>query len=170
MHRIHDYFRFLVWQAGLGYLVLWAVTIWALDYGPAVFSSGGCRPHEAKVLFYWICESNNPLSIAAAIANTALTVTVWSPVYIAAATVRPDAIVLAVPIVATHVVGLPAAILVTIRIMLAMSRAIRRLARRPRAETPVTAPPVSAVSEELIMRRLKMTPTRSTFGLRGSAS
>ena len=58
------------------------MTIWALDYGPTVFGSGGCRPDEAKVLFYWICEPDNPLSILAAIANTALTVTLWSPVYI----------------------------------------------------------------------------------------
>jgi hypothetical protein len=170
MHRIHDYFRFLVWQAGLGYLALWAVTIWALDYGPSVFGSGGCRPDEAKVLFYWICEPDNPLSILAAIANTALTVTLWSPVYIAAATVRPDAIVLAVPIVATHVVGLPAAIFVAIRMMLAMSQAVRRLARRPTAEAPVSAPPVAVISEKLIIRRLKITPARSTFGLRGTGS
>lgn len=173
MRRIRDYLRFLSWQAGLSYIALWAVTIWTLDYGPELFGkSGVCQPDQAKVLFYWICEPDSLWSIAAAIANTALTVTVWAPVYIAAATVRPDAIALAIPIVATHVVGLPTAIFVTMRIMLALFQALRRFTSgrsgaKAAPESSAAPPPVPAVSDPLIRRRLKSIPPRSTFGLRG---
>ena len=37
MGRIKDYVRFVAWQTGLSYLLMWAVTFWALDYGAAVF-------------------------------------------------------------------------------------------------------------------------------------
>ena len=119
MARLTAYLSAFVWQAGLGYLALWAVTYWALAEGAAVFGGSGlCRPDEAKVLFYWVCDAASPLGILATVANFALTVTVWSPVYIAAATVRPEAIAIALPIVMTHVIGLPAAIFAIIRLML----------------------------------------------------
>jgi hypothetical protein len=134
MHRLRDYRTFVVWSSGLGYVALWCVTLWTLDHGAAVFGgSGVCRPDLAKVLFYWVCEAASPLALLAAIANAALTVTVWAPVYVAAAAVRPDAIVIAVPIVVVHLVGLPAALLVAIRLMLALFRAVRRLSRRDAA-------------------------------------
>ena len=31
MQRLRDYARFLVWSSGLGYLALWATTVWTLD-------------------------------------------------------------------------------------------------------------------------------------------
>ena len=131
MHRLRDYSTFVVWSSGLGYVALWCVTLWALDYGAAVFGgSGVCRPDLAKVLFYWVCDPASPLAFLAAIANAALTVTVWAPVYVAAAAVRPDAMIIAAPIVAVHLVGLPAALLVAIRAMLGLFRAVRRLSRR----------------------------------------
>jgi hypothetical protein len=131
MHRLRDYGTFVVWSSGLGYVALWCVTLWTLDHGAAMFGgSGVCRPDLAKVLFYWVCDPASPRAFLAAIANAALTVTVWAPVYVAAAAVRPDAIVIAVPIVAVHLVGLPAALLVAIRLMLALFRAARRLSRR----------------------------------------
>jgi len=86
MRRLRDYCRFVAWQAGLGYLLLWAVTFWTLDEGASVFGkSGVCFPDEAKVLFYWVCDPASPLTILASIANAALTATVWAPVYLAAA-------------------------------------------------------------------------------------
>lgn len=131
MRRLHDYFRFLIWQSGLGYAALWIVTFWTLDYGPAIFSqAAGCHPDQAKVMFYWACDPASSLSFLASIANTALTVTVWAPVYLAAATVRPDAVSIAGPILAAHVIGLPALIFITIRLMLQFFLLPRRLARR----------------------------------------
>ena len=83
-------FNTFVWQAGVGYLALWAITYWTLDQGAIVFGqSGVCHPDAAKVLFYWVCDAASPYAFLAALANFALTVTVWSPVYIAAATVDP---------------------------------------------------------------------------------
>jgi hypothetical protein len=52
MRRLKDYCKFVAWQTGIGYLMLWAVTFWTLDEGATVFGkSGVCFPDQAKVLF-----------------------------------------------------------------------------------------------------------------------
>ena len=136
MRRLKDYLRFVAWQIGIGYLLLWAVTFWTLDEGAAVFGkSGVCYPDAAKVLFYWVCEATSPLAILASVANVALTATVWAPVYLAAATVEPDAITIAGPIVALHVIGLPLGIFVLIRMMAAVLD-LRRRSGSGRAPAP----------------------------------
>ena len=130
MQRLKDYARFLVWSSGLGYLALWATTLWTLDYGVALFAkSGACRPDVGRELFYWVCDPASPLAMLGALANTALTFTVWAPVYVAAAVVQPELIVIAAPVVMTHVIGLPAALLVTIRTLVAALAAARWLVR-----------------------------------------
>jgi len=149
MRRLKDLFRVLTWQTGLGYLLLWAVTFWTLDEGASVFGkSGVCYPDEAKVLFYWVCEATSPLAILATVANVALTATVWAPVYIAAATVQPDAVAIALPIIVLHLVGLPLGIFVLVRMMataLDLRHRIPGLARsRPLTAPAVAAPPSSA--------------------------
>lgn len=133
MPRLKSYFSAFVWQAGLGYVALWTVTYWTLAEGRSVFGGSGiCLPDEAKVLFYWVCSPESPLALLAAISNFALTVTVWAPVYIAAATVRPEAMVIVLPIVFAHIVGLPAAIFVMIRALLKLFGIVRPLVGRPR--------------------------------------
>ena len=128
MRRLKDYGRLAAWQAGVSYLLLWAVTVWALDEGATVFrKSGVCVPDEAKVLFYWVCEPSSPLAILASVVNFALTATVWAPVYVAAATAQPDALAIAVPIVILHLVGLPLGIFVLIRMMLTALELRRRV-------------------------------------------
>jgi len=166
LSRLRDYCHFIAWKAGLGYIALWIITFATLDYGPSVFGgSGVCRPDAAKVLFYWVCDAASPLSIVAAVANTALTATVWAPVYVAAATVRPEAIVLALPIVGTHVLGLPTAIFVTIRIMVALLALARRLLRR--AATEAEAGPDTARIAAATARPPPVKP-RASFGLRAA--
>jgi hypothetical protein len=131
MQRLRDYGSVLAWQSGLGYIALWALTFWTFDYGPGVFAGSGlCHPDSAKVLFYWSCDAASPLSILASLANFALTVTVWAPVYLAAAFATPEAIVLAVPILSVHVIGLPSAILVATRLMLMAFGLVRRINAR----------------------------------------
>jgi hypothetical protein len=125
MPRFREYLRILVWNAGLGYVALWTVTLWALDDGGVFDRSGVCRPDTAKVLFYWMCDPASAYGILAAVVNAALTMTVWAPVYIAAATVQSDAIAIALPIVAVHVIGLPAAIFVSMRLLLMLFAGIR---------------------------------------------
>ena len=168
MRRLNDYFRFAVWQSGLGYIVLWCLTFWALDEGPAIFGrSGVCHPDEAKVLFYWVCDPASALSILASLVNTAFTVTIWSPVYVAAATVRPDAIALAAPIIGAHVIGLPAAIFVAIRVMLTIFQVPRGLRRRKQKdENEMADLPVKTARRTIPARRYKTVKPRSTFGLR----
>jgi hypothetical protein len=130
MQRLRDYARFLVWSSGLGYLALWATTVWTLESGTALFASSGvCRPDATRELFYWACDPASPLAMLAALANTALTFTLWAPVYVAAAIVQPRLIVIAAPVAATHVIGLPAALLVTIRSAVAALAAGRWLLR-----------------------------------------
>ncbi len=166
MRRFRDYLRFLAWQSGLSYIALWALTFWTLDAGPAVFGNAGCHADEAKVLFYWVCDPASPFSILASLANTALTATVWAPVYFAAATMRPDAVAIAGPIVLTHAIGLPTAIFVVMRLMLALFQVPRRFvhsrddgsAAIPRLQAPM---PQGA-------RRWKTVKPRSNFGLRGA--
>ena len=117
MQRLKDYCAFLAWQTGISYLLLWAVTYWVLSEGPAVFAqSGVCPVDDAQVLFYWACDPASPLAILASVANFALTTVVWAPVFAAAATVDPEAALLAGPIVAVHVFGLPLGILVMVRL------------------------------------------------------
>jgi hypothetical protein len=166
MRRILDYLHVLIWQSGLGYIVLWALTIWTLGDGATVFGrSGVCQPDEAKVLFYWVCNPDSPLSILAMMSNAALTTTVWAPVYVAAATVRPDAIAIAAPVLLAHVVGLPAAIFVTMRLMLALFQAPRRLFVKDEFQAPETAQPLRTMREET--RKLPRIKARAHFGLRG---
>jgi hypothetical protein len=131
MQRLRDYCGIFAWQTGLGYLLLWGLTYWTLAYGGAVFGqSGVCHADSAQVLFYWACDPASPLQILASVANFALTATVWAPVFVAAATVDPDAVILAAPIVAVHVVGLPLGILVLIRALARSFDAVRALRRR----------------------------------------
>ena len=76
MARLKHYLKIVAWQTGLGYLLLWAVTFWALDEGATVFGkSGVCYPDQAKVLFYWVCEATSPFAILASVVNVALTAT-----------------------------------------------------------------------------------------------
>ena len=117
MERYKAYLSAFAWQAGLGYLALWGMTFWVLDGGTVVFGTSGlCHPENARVLFYWVCDPGSLLAPLARLANFALTTTVWTPVYVAVATVEPDALVLALTIVLVHVVGLPTAIFVMIRL------------------------------------------------------
>jgi hypothetical protein len=177
MRRCKSYLHILAWQVGLGYLLLWAVTLWTLDEGASVFgSSGVCRPDAAKVLFYWACEPASPLAILASVANVALTATVWAPVYLAAATVRPDAVAIAVPIIAVHLIGLPLGIFVLVR-TLASALDLRRRIRSPLRATPQLAAVSASVpadstrvrDEPASAPRRKVKP-RSQFGRRGQAT
>lgn len=170
MGRLKDYLRIAALNSGVGYIALWAMTLWTLDRGPAVFGKSGlCHPDAAKVVFYWVCDAATPLSILAEIANTALTVTVWSPVYIAAATVRPDAIVIAAPIIAAHLIGLPMAIFVAIRVMLALFRVPRRViggSREPDAVVLASDLAAARLAREAARRPVQV-GSRTTFGRRG---
>jgi hypothetical protein len=153
MQRFKDYCGIFAWQTGLGYLVLWGVAYWTLAYGGAVFGgSGVCHADSAQVLFYWACDPASLLAILASVANFALTATVRAPVFVAAATVNPDAVVIAVPIVAVHLLGLPLGILVLIRLLartcdtVAALRlwALRRQALQRRPNHGVLAPDAGA--------------------------
>jgi hypothetical protein len=186
MRRLQDYLRFLVWNCGLGYIALWAITFWTLDHSKTVLGLwGGCSPDPNTVLFYWVCDSASPYSILANIANSALTITIWAPVYVAGIAERPEAAALLVPIITTHLVGLATAILVTIRLMLAFFQLVRRLSGRtraptvtpaaatgPAATTTVTAaaptPPAAIPRLPAPRRARPHIPPRTTFGLRPS--
>jgi hypothetical protein len=140
LQRLRDYCGFVAWQMGLGYLLLWGVTYWTLAEGGAVFGqSGVCHADSAQVLFYWACDPASPLEILATVANFALTTTVWAPVFLAAATVDPDAVILAVSIVAVHVIGLPLGILVTIRVLAWTFEAVAALRGDRRARSRIAA-------------------------------
>ena len=131
MQRLKEYLRIAVWWWGLGYVALWSTTLWALGDGAAMFSgSRYCKPDVAAVLFYWSCDAAQPIALLAAVVNGALTATVWAPVYVAAAVVRPEAWLIAGPILLVHAMGLPAALLVSIRVGLWLVRVGRGLFRR----------------------------------------
>jgi hypothetical protein len=175
MRRLKDYCKFIAWQTGIGYLVLWAVTFWTLDEGATVFGkSGACFPDQAKVLFYWVCDASSPLTILAGVANAALTATVWAPVYIAAATAQPDAAIIAGPIIALHVIGLPLGIFVLVR-LLAAALGLWRLGgagragdlRLARVMPAVAAPDAPAAPVRPAMPPRVQVKPRSDFGLRG---
>jgi hypothetical protein len=173
MGRIRDYVRFIAWQTGLSYLLMWAVTFWALDYGAAVFgTSGVCHPDAAKELFYWVCDASSPLSILSTVVNVALTATVWAPVYIAAASVQPEAMTVAAPIIAIHAVGFPLALFVLVRTVAAVLDFGRRNARGGRQEiadapsTDSARPPQAKSPKPAPSQPRKVVPPRGEFGLR----
>jgi hypothetical protein len=144
MQRLKEYCRIVAWQTGLGYLLLWAVTFWTLDEGPAVFAhSGVCHPDLTAALFYWTCDPASPMQILASLANGALTATVWAPIYVAAATVVPAAIVVAGWIMAVHVIGLPLGLFVLIRGMTKAFDALRLVRSRIALADPAAPPPAS---------------------------
>lgn len=168
MRRLKDYLHVAASQIGFAYLALWAVTFVVMDYGPRIFD-GACRPVGSSLLFYWVCEASSPLTFMAAVANTALSVTVWAPVYVAAATVRPDALALAVPILLVHLIGLPAALLVSIRILARIVQTPRWLAKRPGRSDDEDALPPLRILGPAPPSAPKIKP-RNTFGLRGLKS
>ena len=77
--------------------------------GAAVFGkSGVCHPDAAKVLFYWVCDASSPLSILAGLVNVALTVDgLGAGLHRGGHASSPNAMAIALPIIAVHVVGLP---------------------------------------------------------------
>jgi hypothetical protein len=169
MRRLKDYLHVVAWQLGLAYIALWAVAFVVLDYGAQIFE-GACRPIGARFLFYWSCDPSSPLAFAADIANSTLTATVWAPVYVAAATVRPDAIALAVPILLIHLIGLPAALLVCIRMLARMVQAPRWLAKRRGAQDGAEPPPRLRTLPPASPSAFPKVKPRDTFGLRGRKS
>jgi len=125
--RLRDYLRFAAWQSGISYLVLWAMTWWALDYGTSVFGgSAACRVEQVRILFYWGCTPDSALFVLAAAANAAFTLTIWAPVFVALASANVALVPVAATAVFTHVIGLPAAIFVAARTMLKLSMLVRR--------------------------------------------
>lgn len=164
MRRLKDYLHVAVAQLGFAYIALWAIAFVVLDYGPRIFD-GACRPVGAQLLFYWSCEPSSPLAFVAAVANSALSVTVWAPVYVAAATVRPDTLALAIPILLVHLAGLPAALLVSIRSLARIVEMPRWLAKRRCPQSDDTLPPLRILTPAPpAAPRVK---PRDTFGLRG---
>ncbi len=172
MRRLNDYLKLVTWQTGLCYLALWAITFWALDEGALVFGqSSVCHADEAKVLFYWVCDPSSPLAPLATLANVALTATVWAPVYVAAATVQPDAMAIAVPIVAVHVIGLPLGLFVLVRMMATALDLRHRVPGRSQADAAglATAGPgtTRAVAADAPLKLVGRIKPRNEFGLRG---
>jgi len=142
MQRLKEYGRIVAWQTGVGYLLLWAVTFWTLDEGPAVFANSGvCHPDLNAALFYWSCDPSSSMQILASLANGALTATVWAPIYVAAATVAPAAIVVAAWIMAVHVIGLPLGLFVFIRAMTKAFDALRSVRSRMALANSAALPP-----------------------------
>lgn len=168
MRHLKNYLHVAAWQLGLAYIALWAIAFVVLDYGPSIFD-GACRPVGAKLLSYWSCDPSSPLAFAAGIANTALTVTIWAPVYVAAATVHPDAVAIAIPILLVHLVGLPTALLVSIRLLARIVQVPRRFAGRHARDGDDALPPLRALRPATPSALPKVKP-RDTFGLRGQKS
>lgn len=134
MQRLKGYLGVIAWQIGLGYLALWAIAFVVLDHGPRLFGmSSTCHVETTQHLLRWVCDPGSPLTWLAGIANAAVTATVFAPVYLAAATVNPDAAAIAVAILLVHGIGLPTALLVLIRLLRGLFEAPRWFARR-RAE------------------------------------
>jgi hypothetical protein len=168
MRRLKDYLHIAAGQLGLAYIALWAIAFIVLDYGPHLFA-GACRPIGTAFLFYWSCDPSSPLHFAADVANTALTATVWAPVYVAAATVRPDDLAIAAPILLVHLIGLPTALLVSIRLLARLVQMPRWLTRRraEHGEEDEPMPPLRVLPPPAALPKVK---PRDTFGLRGQKS
>jgi hypothetical protein len=144
------------------------MTLWTLDHGQAFFiGTGRCEPDPTTALFYWICDPASPASIVAALANSALTVTVWGPVYIAAAAVKTNALPVALPIVSIHLVGFSAVILITSRSALWLLQALRSVGRGQVMATDTQSPDpgFAAPAPADTFAGVKQ---RDNFGLRGA--
>jgi hypothetical protein len=169
MRRLKDYIGFIAWQTGFVYAGLWIVTYWGLRTGPMVFNASSvCHIEYTPVLFYWSCAEGTPIAVLAQVIDWALTLTVWTPVYVAAAAVDPDAVGLAGAIVAVHIFGLPAALLVAIRLLQVLSDSVVSLVFRRNADAGELSESARALA--LVRQAPRPRPPvqpRSTFGLRG---
>ncbi|MFD2181239.1 hypothetical protein [Rhodoplanes azumiensis] len=170
--------RLAVYILGIFYIALWAITWLILGHGAALLRpEQGCRLEGLDVLFLWRCVGETHLPVVADLANGVLASTVWAPVVVLTAAVQPEVRLVAFLVVALHVVGLPAALLIAIR---AGETLCDRIARRPAAgerAAPAPAPddpgrtertPRAASGAPLAPPRPKRPPVtpRKTFGLR----
>ena len=150
--RLLDYLRFLAWQSGISYILLWSMTWWALDYGSSVFGSSDlCRVAKIKILFYWACAPDSLLAVLAAAANAAFTLTIWAPVFVMLAVDNATMIPVAAPIVLAHAIGLPAAVYVAARVMLRLFVLVRRLCQAGAA--------AALISRMTVRRTIWLAPT-----------
>lgn len=126
MPPVRSILRAALWSWGLGYVVLWGLAIWALGETHPLWRDPACRADANQVVFYFDCGRAGAIAALAMLTNWAFTFTIWAPVYIAAATVRADALAVALPVVASHVLGLPAAVYVAMRTAQAGFARLRR--------------------------------------------
>jgi hypothetical protein len=169
MQRRKGYLGIIAWQIGLGYIALWAIAFVVLDYSPRLFGmSPACHAETTQLMFRWVCDPGSPLVFLAGIANAVLTATIFAPVYLAAATVNPDAAAIAVAILLVHGIGLPTALLVLIRLLRGLFEAPRWFARG-RAEEMHEPMPQTHIQRGALAPPpppAKTVTPRETFGLR----
>ncbi len=169
MQRLKDYIGFAAWHSAFVYAGLWTIAYWGLRTGPMVFGgSGACHIDYAPVLFYWNCEGGAPIALLAQTINWALTCTVWAPVYVAAAFAGTSAGGLAAAIVSVHLVGLPAALLIAVRLLqILLDSVIALVCRRPAGKREPSASARALARALQAPRPRPRVPPRETFGLRG---
>ncbi|MDC7789478.1 hypothetical protein PQJ75_20455 [Rhodoplanes sp. TEM] len=156
---------------GLAYMLLWLITWWVLGHGAAVLGSGsGCRLQRLSDLVLWRCTDAASVHMVADLVNGVLASTVWAPAVVMAAAVQPEVRLAAAVVIALHLVGLPAALLLAIRFG---ARLCDRIARRtpagdaaPAARASRSGPATRrAAAPPVRAKRVPPTP-RATFGLR----
>jgi hypothetical protein len=155
-------------------MALWAIGWCAIGPGAAMLGRAGCRiTASTPDVFIWSCTVDGPLQLFADLVNGVLASTFLMPVAVAAAVTEPGIRVATLAVVALHVVGFPAALLVAVRMC---ERFLDRMVGRGRSSDTLaaadTASPEAYCMAPTELRssggagRKPLAP-RDTFGLRG---
>jgi|GEM_PF-6523253 hypothetical protein len=128
--------RPLFWCYGLAYAGMWWFALLGLDRQGFFTAQPDCMIVPTMLAPLWYCGPSGPLWFLASLADAAMILTVWSPVFAAAAWVDPAHIAAFLPIVMVHAVGLVAATYILYKVVsslvLTLSSRLQRFAVRIR--------------------------------------
>ncbi|MEM6665237.1 MAG: hypothetical protein AAF638_02410 [Pseudomonadota bacterium] len=91
---------------GIAYALAWVITIWFMGSGDIIRGNAACIVADDSILPIWLCPGDTVLGTLVFAVNTALAVTMWAPVFVAAALVNTQAVPLALAYVVGHLTGL----------------------------------------------------------------
>lgn len=115
--------RLIAWGAGLSYISTWAMLLWFMTDGAFIRANPSCDPILLwDTLAFWSCGEPALAVTLANMINVALALTLWAPAFLAIALNDPAGWVIALPILVTHLVGLPSAAYVALRLGLGLWR------------------------------------------------
>ena len=112
---VHSAIRFIAWIVAGLYLLLWIAAAWFVDDGGLIRDNASCIRVEGNPLF-WNCDGF-AMSVFANAVAMALATTFLAPLAVAAALSNPVFWSVALPVVATNLLGIAAMVYAILRLV-----------------------------------------------------